>query len=250
MSTRSRSKRPTKRPRTTRSKSTAKRSLSYSGARATRTVALAAPSVGLGTSATTVLRTSFFANATSSAAGIVTVFLRPGSAFNPAGDAAAMQPQMFDQFAQMYERYKVNSATIHWRVQGATSDQPAGSTVWHAAVYPAVDSTPLPRTAAASQQYAKTLSGGFQTVISAVSPLGVGAEGRTFVFKLNHDSILGSKADAYDAGALVTANPANKQHMVLPMFLQSNQTGVSKYVFEIDIWQNVTFSQKKNTVDA
>ena len=98
-----------------------------------------------------------FANATSSAAGIVTVFLRPGSAFNPAGDAAAMQPQMFDQFAQMYERYKVNSATIHWRVQGATSDQPAGSTVWHAAVYPAVDSTPLATyQAAASQQYAKT----------------------------------------------------------------------------------------------
>jgi len=251
MSTRSRSKRPTKRPRTTRSKSTAKRSLSYSGARATRTVALAAPSVGLGTSATTVLRTSFFANATSNGAGVVTVFLRPGSAFNPAGDAAAMQPQMFDQFAQMYDRYKVNSATIHWRVQGATSDQPAGSTLWHAAVYPAVDSTPLlTYQAAASQQYAKTISGGFQTVISAVSPLGVGAEGRTFVFKLNHDSILGSKADAYDAGALVTANPANKQHMVLPMFLQSNQAGVSKYVFEVDIWQNVTFSQKKNTVDA
>jgi len=207
--------------------------------------------VGLGTSATTVLRTSFFANATSNGAGVVNVFLRPGSAFNPAGDAAAMQPQMFDQFAQMYDRYKVNSATIHWRVQGATSDQPAGSTLWHAAVYPAVDSTPLlTYQAAASQQYAKTISGGFQTVISAVSPLGVGAEGRTFVFKLNHDSILGSKADAYDAGALVTANPANKQHMVLPMFLQSNQAGVSKYVFEVDIWQNVTFSQKKNTVDA
>lgn len=210
-----------------------------------RTYAVAAPSVGLGTSVTTVLRTSFFYNATAAASGIFTGYLKPGSAFDPCGDLAAIQPQMFDQFAAQFYRYKVNSATVRIKitgVNGATS-----SYVWVAAAYPAVDSTPLATyQAAASQQYAKTTSGGFQ----AIQGLGIGTEGKYLSMTMNQDSIVGNKSDAYDSGALVTGDPTALQYMVLPLFIQSNTAVTSTWVLEIDIWQNVTFSQKKNVVDA
>jgi len=245
MSTRSRSKRPTKRTRTSRSKSTARRSLSYSGARATRTVALAAPSVGLGTSATTVLRTSFFANVTSAGTGIWTGYLKPGSCFDPCGDIADVQPQMFDQFAAMYQRYKVNSYTLRINIHGTNGGGVINNYV--AASYPAVDPTALATyQAAASQQYAKTVSGGFQVT----NAIGLGNPPTKMYFKFNHASVVGTRPDAYDNGALVTADPTALQYAVQPIFIQASFASVVNFMLEIDIFQNVTFSQKKNTVDA
>lgn len=212
-----------------------------------RTRALAAPSVGLGASATTVLRTSFFYNATAAAGtGIWTGFLKPGSAFDPTGDLAAIQPQMFDQFAAMYSRYKVNSAVVRIKITGASSSQAAS--VWVAAAYPAVDSTALTTyQAAASQQYAKTTSGGFQTFGAAGC---AGAEGKYLSMKLNHNAVVGAKSDTWDIGAPVTSDPTAGQFMVMPLFIQSSSANASIWVLEIDIWQNVTFSQKKNVIDA
>ena len=206
-----------------------------------RTRALAAPSVGLGASATTVLRTSFFYNATSAGTGVWTGYLKPGSAFDPTGDLATIQPQMFDQFAAMYARYKVNSAVIRVKISGATTS--GTSFVWVAAAYPSVDSTPLATyQAAASQQYAKTTSGTFAQASSG--------EGKYLSIKMNHDAVVGSRSDAYDIGALVTSDPTVGQYMVLPLFIQSNTASPNTFVLEIDIWQNVTFSQKKNVVDV
>lgn len=212
-----------------------------------RTQALAAPSVGLGTSATTVLRTSFFYNATAQAAtGVFNGFLKPGSCFDPTGDLAAIQPQMFDQFAAMYNRYKVNSATVRIKITGAYGNT---ATVWVASGYPAVDSTAVATyQGAASQQYAKTTSGGFQT--QGGTAIGVGSEGKYLSWKLNHNSIVGAKSDTWDIGAAVTSDPTALQYMVLPLFLQANANTAATWVLEVDIWQNVTFSQKKNTVDA
>jgi len=242
MQTRSRSKsRSAKRPRT-KTKSAARKQLTYPR----RTDARAALSVGLGTSATTVLRTSFFYNATAAAGtGIWTGFLKPGSAFDPTGDLSTIQPQMYDQFAAQYNRYKVNSCTVRIKITGAQSA--SAGYVWVAAGYPAVDPTALTTyQGAASQQYAKTTSGGFQVF----GALGVGAEGKMMTFKLNHNSIIGSKSDTWDIGALVTADPTSLQYMVLPMFLQASAANAATWVLEIDMYQNVTFSQKKNTVDA
>jgi len=211
--------------------------------------------VGLGTSATTVLRTSFFYNATGGGAipGVFTGFLKPGSCFDPCGDLAAIQPQMFDQFAAQYNRYKVNSANVRIKIHGNTASGGSGN-VWVAAAYPAVDPTALTTyQAAASQQYAKTTSGAFQIArIAQGTTYGSGAEGKYLSFKLNHNSIVGAKSDTWDIGALVTADPAILQYMVLPIFIQSSSTGPENptWVLEIDIWQNVTFSQKKNSVDA
>lgn len=216
----------------------------------TRTVAIARPYVGIGMSTTTVLRTSFFANVTAAAGtGVFTGFLKPGSAFDPSGDVAAMQPQMFDQFAAMYNRYKVNSCKIRMKITGALAST-AGSPVWVAAAYPAIDSAALATyQAAASQQYAKTQSGSF-VEIGGATPIGLGAEGKYLTFDIKNDAIVGAKSDTWDVGALVSADPTALQYMLLPFFLQGNAAGAHIWILEIDMWQNVTFSQKKNTVDA
>jgi len=210
-----------------------------------RTTALASRNVGIGASTTTVLRTSFFANVTAAATGIFTGYLKPGSAFDPCGDLAAIQPQMFDQFAAMYNRYKVNTCTIRMKITGANSG--ASAHVWVCAGYPAIDSTALATyQAAASQQFAKTTSGGFQTT----NAVGVGSEGKYLSFKLNHNQVIGAKSDTWDVGALVTSDPTALQYMLLPFFLQANAAVAATWCLEIDIFQNVTFSQKKNVVDA
>jgi len=202
--------------------------------------------VGLGTSATTVLRTSFFVNVTSAASGIFTGYLKPGSAFDPCGDLADVQPQMFDQFAAMYQRYKVNSYTLRITIHGNSGTTPIINYV--AASYPAVDPTALATyQAAASQQYAKTVSGGFQIGNNNV---GLGNPPTKMFFKFNHASVVGTRPDAYDNGALVTADPTALQYAVQPIFLQANAANTASFMLEIDMWQNVTFSQKKNTVDA
>jgi len=210
-----------------------------------RTNALAAPSVGLGMSATTVLRTSFFYNATSAASGVWTGHLKPGSCFDPAGDITSIQPQMFDQFALQYGRYKVNSAVIRIKIPGALGG--ASSYAWVAAAYPSVDPSALSTyQAAASQQYAKTVSGGYQQAGS----VGTGTEGQRMTFKLKNDAIVGSNTDTWDSGALVTADPTNNQYAVLPIFLQASVANAVGFVLSIDIFQNVTFSQRKPVVDA
>ena len=203
--------------------------------------------MGLGTSATTVLRTSFFANVLAVAGtGVWTGYLKPGSAFDPCGDIADVQPQMFDQFAAMYERYKVNSYTLRITVHGSNSASAAVQN-YVCASYPAIDPTALGTyQAAASQQYAKTVSGGFQKA----DTIGLGNPPTKMYFKFKHSSIVGTRPDAYDNGALVTADPTAKQYAVQPIFIQCSSASQASFMLEIDIFQNVTFSQKKNTVDA
>lgn len=209
--------------------------------------------MGLGTSATTVLRTSFFTNvAAAVGTGIYTGFLKPGSCFDPSGDLAAMQPQMFDQFAAMYNRYKVNSFTVRIKINGQLGSNAAGAVPnWVAAAYPAIDSTPAATyQGAASQQYAKTTSGAFSMVAIGAATYGIGAEGKYLNFKMKQAAVVGDRVDPYDNGALVTADPTALQYALLPIFIQGNGSGAHGWMLEIDIWQNVTFSQKKNTVDA
>jgi len=236
----SRPSRSVKRSRATRSKTPARRYSRFP----LRTLAIAAPGVGLGASATTVLRTSFFANVNTAATGIFTGFLKPGSAFDPTGDISAVQPALFDQFAAIYQRYKVNNCSIKITVTGKDA---TASRAWVMASYPSVDSTALGTyQGAATQPLAKTISGGYQVA----GVFGIGASPKQVWHKLNHDAIVGVKSDAYDSGALVTADPTANQYMVLPMFIQASNNEVTGYVLEIDMWQNVTFSQRKNVVDA
>lgn len=224
-------------------KKTTKRAL-FKARPSGRTVAVASRSVGLGPSCNTVLRTSFFTNVTAAASGVFTGYLKPGSAYDPCGDLAAIQPQMYDQFSAAYNRYKVNSCVIRIKINGSNNPGP-GALIWVAAAYPAVDATALATyQAAASQQYAQTRSAGFSNVNTT------GAVSAVMNFKLNHDSIVGAKSDTWDIGALVGADPTMLQYMVLPIFLQASGAVATSWVLEVDMWQDVTFSQKKNTVDA
>jgi len=209
-------------------------------------VASVSQGVGVGLSTKTILRTSFFYNAQSDNTGVVKLYLKPGSCYDPCGDLAAIQPQMFDQFAAMYSRYKVDKCFVRIKISGAQGG--AGCYTWVAALYPSVDPISLSTfQAAASQQYARTISGGFAV---AAGGTGAGAEGQTVSMTLVHDKIVGAKSDTWDIGAAVTADPTAGQFMVLPIFIQANAAAISGWVLEVDMYQHVTFSQKKNTVDA
>jgi len=203
--------------------------------------------VGLGTSATTVLRTSFFANvAASGVTGIYTGYLKPGSCFDPCGDIAAIQPQMFDQFAQAYGRYQVESYVIRMTIHGISGGGTASTYV--VASYPALDNTALTTyQAAASQQYAKTKSGGFQSISAGNAP---GATPVHMNFKFKHSEIVGNKVDSYHNGAAVTNDPVAEQFAYQPIFIQCNANSAGSFMLEVDMFQTVRFTQKKNTVDA
>lgn len=243
MSSRSRSttRKSTKRSRTMRSQS---RRPAY---KSTRTLAIAGRNVGLGTSALTVLRTSFFANVVASGTtGIWTGYLKPGSCFDPCGDIAAVQPQMFDQFAQAYSRYQVENYTIRLTVHGISGGGTASTYV--VASYPALDNAALTTyQGAASQQYAKTKSGGFQSISAGNAP---GAAPVHLYFKFKHASIVGNKIDSYHNGAAVTGDPVAEQFAYQPIFIQCNGNSAGSFMLEVDMFQTVRFTQKKNVVDV
>ena len=84
----------------------------------------------------------------------------------------------------------------------------------------------------------------------AAGGIGIGTEGKYLSMRLNHNAVVGAKSTRGTLVLLLRLDPTAGQFMVLPIFLQVNNPGASTWVLEIDIWQNVTFSQKKNVVDA
>jgi len=204
--------------------------------------------VGVGMSLVTNLKTSFFANVTGVAGtGVFTGFLKPGSAFDPCGDLAAIQPVGFDQFAAIFNRYKVNKAYITIQITGVTSG--GNQTAWVGSSYPAVDSTAAALYQnAASQAYSKLYHGTFSN-----STGGQGGDAScTRKHVIDNETIVGASGDTFDVGALVTADPTTLQYAVLPIFLQANVATATAptWCIQVNMIQNVTFSQRKNVVDA
>jgi len=204
--------------------------------------------IGVGQSVNTDLRTSFFANVTGAAGGIFTGYLKPGSAYDPSGDLSTIQPVAYDAWSLVYSRYKVNKAWVTISIIGTGA--PAGPSAWVAAAYPAVDPTALTTyQGAASQSYAKTLCGSFLAI--AASGLGTGSgEPKSMKFVLDNEAVVGASGDAFDMGALVSADPTALQYAVLPIFLQASDAHACTWMLKVDMYQNVTFSQRKNVVDA
>jgi len=236
-----RSKMPMKR----KYKKTARALVPYKNRFPGRAYAMGSPSVGLGHSAKTVIRTSFFANCVAAASGIFTGYLNPGSAFDPTGDQSTIQGNTYDQFAAIYSRYKVDRCVIHLNICGSNA---AGALMFVAAAFPGVDSTALANYQAyASQPGAKSVSNTFPVLANTI-----GSSGQPVMLKfdLNHNKVLGTTVDAYDSGALTNASPTNGQFMVLPFIMQGNAAGAHTFVVEVDMWQYVTFCQRKNVVDA
>lgn len=209
--------------------------------------------VGVGMSLVTNLKTSFFANVTATAGtGVFTGFLKPGSAFDPTGDLASIQPVGFDQFAAIFSRYKVNKAYVTITILGNVSANNSLSNNWVGAAYPAVDSTAAALYQnAASQAYSKIYQGCFAQNFNTT--VGTGSGGPSVCTRkhvIDNETVVGASGDTFDVGALVTADPTALQYAVLPIFLQGNGVGAHTWTIQVNMIQNITFSQRKNVVDA
>lgn len=232
-------------PSTSRSKSVA-RKLTYSRrSYAGPSQVIVAPSVGLGQSARTVLQTEFYSNLTPAASGIFTGYLKPGSAFDPTGDLAAIQPALYDQWAATYGRYVVEKATVIIELCAGFVQAGGGSYyALLAAAYPSISATALATyQAAASQPFSRT---------ALINPFTDNTNSNRLVFKLDHAKVLGRKGQvtAEDNGALTSADPTTGEFMVLPIFLQWAQASTSAVTVRVRILQTVYFDRRINVVDA
>lgn len=240
---RSKGRNVTKRGSRTRSRTpyVAKRSrVSY----AKTTKAISAPSVGLGQSARTVLKTVSILTVSAPASGIANFHLSPGSCYNPLGSfPGTAQPTLFDQWAATYGRYVVEKAYV--RLEIATAGFNAGGTnsATVFAGYPSVSTTALNTfSKVAGQDFAKSvLLGPTDTTTT-----------NTVVFKLDHAKVLGRKGPvtAEDNGAATTSDPPSGQFMVLPCILQNPQAAVYTWNIRCVMYQTVHFDKRINVVDA
>lgn len=211
---------------------------SYSGP----TKAIAAPTVGLGQSARTVLKTDIIYVVQSDAAGITKFYLKPGSCFDPTGDASGIQPALFDQWAATYGRYVVEKA---WVCLEFANTSAGGSAVaaFTAAAYPSINNTSLATyQAAASQPFSQSiLHGPYDNTKDS-----------KMVFRLNHAKVLGRKGavNAEDNGGATNSDPQVGQFMVLPVFINSGTNAVSSTTLRIRMYQTVWFDKRINVVDA
>lgn len=208
------------------------------------TRAIAAPSVGLGQSARTVLKTEFFANlAPAAGTGVFTGFLKPGSAFDPAGDIAAMQPATYDQWASVYNRYVVEKAWVKIEFGRTFLETAASNPTFVAAAYPSVSSGALTTyQGAASQPFSKSVMGTTSDTTST----------NCMVFKLDHAKVLGRKGavSAEDNGALTTGDPPAGEFMVLPIFVQNVSNVANNITIRVVMYQTIWFDRRLNVVDA
>jgi len=201
------------------------------------------PTVGLGQGARTRIRTFGHVQVTFGATGIFAGFLKPGSCFDPFGDIAALQPNLFDIWKGVYGRYLVLSATVKVTVVSRL----VGATATDALTivgYPTLNSTAKTTLQdAASQPYARTTMYG-----------GAGTEPKSLYFKLNHHKVLGKfgPLESLANGALTTADPTSGQFMVLPIFIQStkNDAAPGQAVLEVEIVQDVWFDRRVNVNDV
>jgi len=229
--------------RTSRTRPYGSRSKTSKASYAKATVAIATPSVGLGTGARTQLVTSFFANVTPVAGtGVFTGYLKPGSCFDPTGDIAAIQPAAYDQWAALYGRYLVEKCkvVIEYSRQTVTAAQ---QFAFVAAAYPSISATALATyQGAASQPFAKTLLCGVNDNTTS----------NTMIFNLDHKKVLGQKEglSSIDNGGVVGADPPANQFMQLPIFIQNANVGADPVTLKITMIQTVFFDRRIQVVDA
>lgn len=198
---------------------------------------------GLGRSLKTKLKTVFFVNSVPSATGVYSGYLNLGSCNDPCGSFADIQPAGYDQLKALYARYLVTGATVKIKFTGTYSNlSVSGDTAqWVATAYPSTVTT-IPTTfqGCASQPYSQSVTFSDDETAS-------------MYFKLNTQKVIGSRLPpiAEDSGALIAANPADGQNMILPIFIQSSFNSVATTsMLLIEIVQDVIFDQRIQVVDA
>ena len=206
-------------------------------ARPANRIVIAAPAVGLGSSAVTKLKMTFFKLVTTAATGVFTGYISPGSCFNPGGDLNSLQAPTFDQWKLLYSRYLVKSAVVRIKAEYLDPNYAAnvGGVI---AAYPSVANSPAQTTFqnAASQPYAKV----------EYIP-----DGKWITFKLDHKQVLGCAGPLTSAqnGALSTNNPTPLQSMHLPIFVGAYNAVAQPFVLNIEIVQTVHFDERVQISD-
>lgn len=196
---------------------------------------------GFSSSLKTRLETSFFYNATAAGSGVFTGNLNPGSCFDPTGSLADIQPVTFDQLKLIYARYLVTSGYVSIEVC-SLRDQVAGNGI-PSFVFVAWPSTVV--TAAATYQGAASQPFSKEVMCSS-------SESKSLYIPFNAQKIVGSRlpVTSEDHGALIGANPATGQNVIVNMFYQSAISQADSVVLRIRIVQDVIFDQRIAVVDA
>jgi len=200
------------------------------------------PSVGLGFSARTRLRTFFHAPVVKSATGGWTGSINPFSCYDPMGTLGLNQPNLFDQWKLIFDRYMVISATVKITIstQGVVAANVLNDSN-ELIVYPANAATATADMIdAASQPYAKTAI--FQTM----------GDPKSIKFYLNHKKLLGLYGELEPAlhGSVISASPAEMVRLL--MMVQSSITsGVTNNChLSIELIQDVWFDDRNVKVDV
>lgn len=200
------------------------------------------PTVGLGSAARTRLRTYFHYNATVSAAGQWTGYLKPFSCDDPCGSLGTLEPNLYDQWKAMYGRYTVISAKV--RV-GVAPTGVSGATYINASYdfvgWPSIDNTAKTSVQdASSQPYAK------ETVMT------VGGDCKWLTFYLDNKKQLGrwGPLDPEVQGATTSADPT--EQIYLNLFSQSSYVSAAPnpITLFVEIVQDVWFDQRKSVNDV
>jgi len=199
------------------------------------------PDVGLGRSVATRLKTVAYVQTANIANGVLYNLL-PGSAFNPLGDAANIQPASFDQWKTLFARYLVTGATVTITVLGASAA--TTQSVIETAAYP---STVVARTVIAGLTFQEVASQPYaQSRLASY-----GAPPAIMHFKLSAQQVIGRRTpvNAEDNGALISASPTTGENMVMPVFFSAGG-GTSVFTVKFDIIQDVVFDQRIQVYDA
>jgi len=200
------------------------------------------PSVGLGQGAHTRLRTFFHSPWTLGATGLFTGFLKPFSCFDPCGDLASLQPNLYDTWKTVYGRYLVISATVKISLASTGAASATLSNSGTLVAYPSIDPTAKTTVQdAASQPYSKTI---------LYQP---GNDKNVMYFKIDARKVLGKYGplESLANGAAVTADPPSGQHVVLPLYFESLYRAATSpgVTAQIEIVQDVWFDKRINVND-
>lgn len=199
--------------------------------------AIESPSVGLGSSVFTKLRTIVNAPVVLSALGSWNGYMRPGSAYDPMGDTGITQPNMWDKWAAIYDRYLVTGFTVKLTLVSKAAT--AGANPATLVAWPSNYNSPAESYAdAAGQPYAKKITYG-----------GYGSPAVSMYFKVDMRKQLGLYGPLTSAanGAIVNTNPPAYQTVYLPMLVQSMTTTATSpdLVIQVELVQDVWFDQRK-----
>lgn len=205
-----------------------------------RAVAINRQAPGLGRSLKTRLETTFFTVVTADASGVWTGYLNVGSCFDPTGSVSTIQPVGFDQLKALYGRYLVTGGYVE--VEASPVDVSAGGSVypWVFSMSPSTLATSYASYhAAASQPYSKDM-------------LIANCESKKMKMYFNTQKIVGSRLPviAEDCGALISADPATGQNVIINLFAQYGSAAAVGIGLTFKIVQDVIFDQRIQVVDA